>query len=39
MVGLNGSLRESDGERVLPSQLLSDKSWVRFVVMLLDLET
>ncbi len=34
------SLGESDGggERVLPSLLLSDKIWVRFIVDLLDLE-
>jgi hypothetical protein len=32
------SLRERDGDMVLPSQLLSDERWVRFVVLLLDLE-
>jgi hypothetical protein len=32
------SLGERDGDMVLPSQLLSDERWVRFVVLLLDLE-
>jgi hypothetical protein len=32
------SLGERDGDIVLPSQLLSDERWVRFVLLLLDLE-
>jgi hypothetical protein len=32
------SLGERDGDMVLPSQLLSDERWVRFVFLLLDLE-
>jgi hypothetical protein len=32
------SLGERDGDMVLPSQLLSDERWVRFILLLLDLE-